>query len=107
MPATATGLGTTSDRLAAMTSEEQLDYVQKYFAPRKGRLQSLEDVYMTILYPAAIGTAPAAVLFSGDSKAYAQNKGLDADHDGSVTVAEAAAKVRAKFEKGIQAGFLG
>ncbi len=38
-----------------MTATEQLDYVQKHFLPHKGKLQDLEDVYMSILYPVAIG----------------------------------------------------
>src|SRR2546427_796322 len=55
MPATAQALGTTTDELCRMTAEEQLDFVAKYFAGRKGQLQTLEDVYMAILWPAAIG----------------------------------------------------
>jgi len=107
MPSTAKGLGTTTEKLAAMSSVEQLDFVQKYFAPRKGTLQSLEDVYMAILYPAAIGSKPGSTLFSGNTPAYTQNRGLDANHDGKITVQEAAAKVQAKFEKGIRAGYFG
>jgi hypothetical protein len=107
MPSTATALGTTTDKLAAMTAVQQLDYVGKYFAPKKDRLQSLEDVYMAILYPAAIGWPSSAALFTGRSITYRQNKGLDANRDGTITVHEAAASVAAKFRKGIQPGYLG
>jgi hypothetical protein len=106
MPSTAVGLGTTSDKLAAMSAEDQLDFVEEYFAPKKGRLESLEDVYMNILLPSAIGHAPTFVLFPAGTKAFDLNKGLDINHDGTITVEEAASKVRAKFEKGIQPGFL-
>jgi hypothetical protein len=90
-----------------MTAVQQLDYVEKYFAPKRSRLQSLEDVYMAILYPAAIGWPSSATLFAGHSVTYRQNKGLDANHDGTITVHEAAASVAAKFRKGIQPGYLG
>ena len=107
MPSTAKGLGTTTELLAKMTATEQLDYVQKYFLPQKGRLHDLEDVYMTILYPAAIGKETDSALFTSPSTVYKQNKGLDADKDGKVTIREAAAKVRAMFHKGLQPGNLG
>ncbi len=55
MPTTAAALGTTTEQLAAMTAEEQLLFVRKYFLPQKGRLHNLGDVYMAILWPAAVG----------------------------------------------------
>jgi hypothetical protein len=96
MAATAIGLGTTTAALAAMTAVDQLDFVEKYFNPFNGRLKTIEDTYMAILFPAAIGKDNTFVLFSKPSKAYAQNAGLDADKDGNVTKAEAAAMVKAK-----------
>jgi len=107
MPSTATNLGTSTTALAAMTPEDQLDYVEKYFAPNKNKLSSLEDVYMAILWPAAIGKPNTFVLFSKPSAAYNQNSGLDADNDGNVTKAEAAAMVRAKLVKGQGANYIG
>jgi len=107
MPSTATALGTSTGALAAMTPEAQLDYVEKYFASYKNQLHSLEDVYMVILWPAAVGKPNTSILFSKPSAAYEQNKGLDADHDGNVTKQEAAARVRAKLVKGQGAGFIG
>lgn len=35
MPSTAKQLGTTTDKLAAMTEVDQLDYVAKYFVSQK------------------------------------------------------------------------
>ncbi len=107
MPSIAQSLGTTVDALAAMAAEDQLDFVEKYFRPHQGKLVTLEDVYMAILWPAAIGKPDSFVLFSSPSVAYQQNKGLDADHDGSVTKQEAAAMVRAKLLKGQGPGFAG
>jgi hypothetical protein len=107
MPSIANYLATSTSALAAMTPEDQLDYVEKYFAPYKNKLNSLEDVYMAILWPAAIGKPNSLVLFSKPSAAYNQNIGLDADNDGSVTKAEAAARVRDKLVKGQGANYMG
>ncbi|MCX2783514.1 hypothetical protein OQJ46_11015 [Microbulbifer thermotolerans] len=107
MPRTAKGLGTTTEALAKMTAEKQLDYVEKYFLPYKGKLKTLEDIYMAILYPAAIGMDPAAALFRQGSKTYEQNSGFDKNKDGVITPAEISVKVRQKYEKGLQKGYLG
>jgi len=100
MPATARDLGTTTDVLAKMTAVQQLDYVEKYFRPYYKRINSLSDMYMAILLPKYVGQPDDAVLFSGGT-AYRQNAGLDANKDGKITKAEASAKVRAKWEKGL------
>lgn len=63
MPTTAKGLGTSVEKLAAMSATKQLDYVKKYFKRFKGKLSTLEDVYLAILYPAAIGMSKEATLF--------------------------------------------
>lgn len=103
MPDTAVGLGTTSAKLAAMTAEAQLDYVEKYFAPYRGKLKTLADLYMAILWPAAVGKPMDAVLWDKASKptTYRQNAGLDANRDGVITKIECAGKVYAKLEKGL------
>jgi hypothetical protein len=100
MPSTAGHLGTSTDALAAMTAEEQLTYVKAYFQPHRGQLHTLEDLYMAILWPKAIGKPNSYVLFSSPSKTYSQNAGLDLDHDGHITKEEAAAGVLKKLAKG-------
>ncbi len=106
MPSTAKGLGTTSAALAAMTAEDQLEFVEKYF---KGQppVRTLEDVYMAILWPRAVGKPNGYVLFAAPSVQYHLNRGLDRDRDGAVTKAEAAAAVGAKLAKGLGAPFFG
>ncbi|MEN0106516.1 MAG: transglycosylase SLT domain-containing protein [Pseudomonas sp.] len=108
MPSTAQALGTTCQQLAAMSAVKQLDYVEKYFLPRAGKLKSLEDVYMAILWPVAIGKPLDYVLFDKSDpehpKRYIQNAGLDFNRDGKITKAETAVKVRAKLDKGCLAG---
>jgi len=101
MSTTAQALGTTTAKLAAMTAVEQLDFVALYLKPFKGKMQTLSDVYMTILFPAAVGKAEAFVLFQKPSARYAKNKGLDVNQDGAVTKGEAASKVQDKLAKGL------
>lgn len=100
MPSTARGLGTTTNDLAAMTAEQQLDYVERYFRGYANRLGTLEDVYMAILWPRAVGQPDSTVLFSQPSRAYTMNRGLDSNSDGSVTKTEAASPARRKLTKG-------
>jgi hypothetical protein len=102
MPSTAQALGTTTTGLAAMSAEQQLAFVERYFAPFRGKLATLEDVYMAILWPRAVGQPNSYVLFSrsGKPRTYQQNAGLDRDGDGNVTKQEAASVVAAKLAKG-------
>lgn len=108
MPATARALGTTTDALAAMSAEDQLNYVYKYFEPYKGRLRNLSDLYMAILWPKAVGKPDDYVLFQGPgSITYRQNAGLDANRDARVTKAETAAKLYAMRAEGLRPGNVG
>ena len=94
MPATAKGLGTTTAALAEMSAESQLDFVEKHFRPFRGRLDTIEDTYMAVLLPKAVGKGPDFVLFQKPSVAFTQNRGLDIDGDGRITVFDASFKVR-------------
>jgi hypothetical protein len=90
-------LDTTVEYLATLTRAQQMDWVLKYF--KKGPIAklssvTLEDLYMAILWPAAVGKPDSYVLFSEGSLAYKQNDKLDKNNDGNITKAEAAAKVR-------------
>jgi peptidoglycan hydrolase-like protein with peptidoglycan-binding domain len=106
MPKTAKALGTSTAELAKMTAEEQLRYVAAYFKWHP-HVRTLEDTYMAILWPAAVGKPNDHVLFRDPSRQYSQNSGLDSDRDGRVTKAEAAAKVRARLVEGLKANNLG
>jgi hypothetical protein len=105
MPSTAQALGTTTERLVAMSAVRQLEFVEKYFIWTKGRLNTLEDVYMAILWPSAIGKPQNYVLFDKNDpahpKRYIQNAGLDFNKDGLITKAEAARKVQIRLDEGL------
>lgn len=109
MPETAEDFGTTTEDLAKMKPVDQLDYVRKYFQHRKGKLHTLEDMYMAILYPSLIGKNPKTVVFrAGDgTKKYKQNKGLDTDNNREITICEISAVVRSKYKKGLSKGYYG
>lgn len=101
--ATARGLGTTTEALARMSRTEQLQYVDKYLSDKGIEGKGFDDLYMAILFPAAVGKSNDFVLFGqgatypgfgAGSRAYSQNSGLDTNRDGSITKAEAAAKAK-------------
>lgn len=104
MPATAGSLGTSTEELKNMTPEQQLEYVAKYFEPYRGKLHLLSDVYMVILWPKAVGQPDATVLWDKNSRptTFKQNAGLDGDHNGSITKAEAASRVHDCYVQGLQ-----
>ena len=105
MPATAAALGTTIENLRLLSATSQLAYVQRYFQPYAPRIHTLSDMYMAILLPSAISKPDDAVLFL-DNVAYRQNAGLDINHDGKITKAEATALVQSKLQRGLQPGFI-
>lgn len=102
MPATARALGTTTTQLAAMSAEDQLNWVYKYFQPFKGRMHTLSDVYMAVLWPAAVGKPDSTILWDKESRptTYRQNAGLDINKDGKITKGEAAVKVYQFLQEG-------
>lgn len=103
MPSTAAAMGTSTAALAAMSAEGQLNYVYRYFLPYKGRLRSLADLYMAILWPRAVGKPDDYILFQGPGTiAYRQNAGLDTNKDGKITKAETVAKLYAMRAEGMR-----
>ena len=106
MPSTARKLGTTTTALAAMTAEDQLNFVYKYFEPYKGKLKTINDIYMAILWPRAVGKPDDHVLWT-KAKApttFRQNAGLDYNKDGTITKGEASRKVAKLLYEGLEPG---
>jgi hypothetical protein len=102
MPRTAEELDTTTHRLARMSAVDQLDYVEKYLTPFKGRMHDLPSAYMAVLYPRAVAKPGEYVLFRKGSRAYKLNRGLDLNGDGRVTKTEAAARVATLLDEGLR-----
>lgn len=103
MSSTAVALGTSTAKLAAMSPEDQLNYVYKYFRPFAGRLNNLGDIYMAILWPKGVGQSDTYVLWDKASKptTFRQNAGLDINKDGKITRAECLSKIKGKLTKGL------
>lgn len=111
LDATAHTLGTSTAALAAMSREKQLEYVWLYFRDflkATGKpLKTLEDVYMVIHWPAAVGKPNEATMYVKGTSAFAANAGLDLNHDGVITKAEAGRLVRQKLARGLTTEFFG
>lgn len=109
MPATARGLGTSTDALAQMNSVEQLRFVEAYFAQPmyRGQLSTLEGVYTAVLSgratadPNATLTTPAGNQFVRGNPEYTWNAALDLNGDGRITAGEATAQVAARLYGGV------
>ncbi|GEM_PF-1599823 len=86
MPATAKGLGTTTDALAQMSGVEQLKYVEKFFAPNAGKFKSGADLYLNTFWPAALGKGDDYKI--GGAEVARVNKGFDLDKNGQITAGE-------------------
>jgi hypothetical protein len=89
MPATARGLGTSTEALAKMSAVEQLDYVEKYLRQAKsiagiGKDESIDGgtLYALVFMPAHAKKDTLAVKGSG---AYMANSGLDLNGDNRIT----------------------
>jgi len=101
----ASDLGTTVEALAAMSQMDQLQYVFKYFDMRQkqyGIFKRLDDFYLSVFYPKAIGHAPNEKIFEKGTKGYTQNSGLDINRDGVITIAEISARIYASYYEGMQ-----
>ena len=98
MPNTAISLGTTVEILAQMSALEQLEYVYEHLRRNgRGRMVTLSDVYMAVLWPAAVGQPGDHEIWERDcpetGNQYRWNSGLDVNQDGVITVAEATQRV--------------
>ena len=98
-PQTAANLGTSPKALAGMSRSEQLPFVDQYLGGTK--LSGVEnptfnDLYASVLWPAAVGKPDDTVLFSKGSEAYRGNAPLDLNQDGDVTKGEAGTWARNK-----------
>lgn len=89
--------------LAAMTPEEQLRHVVGYFlSVSKGKRDlTLEQTYLLVFAPGYAFKDLGAVAYSAGTAAYTQNKPMDIDQDGRITVGDIARKIRGKYDAAI------
>jgi len=91
--------GITINDLKTMTAVQQLDYVEKYLQPYSGRLQTLGDSYMAVLWPLAIGQSDSYIVFKKGDGYYESNSGLDSNNkDGVVYKGEIATILQNKYD---------
>lgn len=95
MPATARGLGTTTEALSRMSATEQLAYVEKYYAPFKGRINSGTDLYLATFWPAAVGKPDSYNI--GGAEVARVNGIFDLNKNGQITAGEFREYYRRKF----------
>lgn len=102
MPNTARSLGTTTERIKQLDAVEQLYYVQKYFAWKRGKMKSYYDVYAVVFFPAAIGKPDNWILKTPRTLASTiarQNPAINLNKDNEITVAEFKAYVKKTIPK--------
>ena len=87
-----TGKRYTTEDILSMDALEQLDVVYLH-CKGNGNINTLSDLYMSVLCPAAVGKDENYCLYSKGTDEYEANKGLDLNGDGIITKAEATEKV--------------
>ena len=92
---TARSLGTSAAAVRRMSPVEQLRFVERYFTPFKGQLNSLADVYLAVFRGFIMRGGPDTVVAplnssSKERQAYSLNRGLDLNRDHRITKNEIA-----------------
>lgn len=54
IPSTAKRMGTSTSAIYQMSALQQLDLVEQYFAPYRGKLNTVQGVFMAVFYPKAM-----------------------------------------------------
>lgn len=83
----------TTQEFGNLSDIQQLPYVEKYYAPYKGKLVNKAAIYTATFLPADIDMAadPTAVLVDKNGRrgwAYSPNASFDTNHDLKITVSE-------------------
>jgi hypothetical protein len=102
LPPTATNLRTSTGELAKMDAVTQLNFVEKYLQPFRGRIGNLEDLVAALEYPAAVGKPNDYVIYRSPSANYQSAKSLDTTGSGVITKEDFASRVRATLDKGLR-----
>lgn len=105
MPSTAAKLGTSTTALKNMSLAEQQTYVYQYLLPYKGRMKSLEDTYLAIFFPSAMGQADSYIVGSKEGSdfqqaVYRQNSAFDKLGTGAIRRENIVSTIRAVYNSG-------
>ncbi|MVM34873.1 hypothetical protein GO755_32895 [Spirosoma sp. HMF4905] len=98
--------GVTLAQLKAMDAVTQLDWVEKYLTPYKGKMTDLYNLYLAVFAPAYIGRPDAQKVYASPSAAYSANAALDTNKDGVITVGEIKQVITRYIPAGYDAGTL-
>jgi hypothetical protein len=100
MPDTLTGLGWRNgpDEFQILSAEEQLPFIEKYFAPHVSQgLGSAGRLYQTTFLPATFSGSQESTVIAApegpNSSAYKANPLLDSNRDGKITVSDLTARI--------------
>lgn len=89
LPEVAKGLGTTTEKIKAMSAAEQVPLVVKYLKDRGITAESSpDDYYMAVAAPGFIGKPDSTVVYPKDSKAWEQNPAWRPKDGGDITVGD-------------------
>jgi RHS repeat-associated protein len=92
----------TKESVSKMTAVEQLNLVQKYYQLpilKNKTFKEIEDYAIATFAPAYMGKGSSTVIYKTGDKGYKQNKALDTNGDGNITVGEVGAKYGKKYVK--------
>ena len=87
--------------LLTLTPVQQLEFVDMFFAPYKGKINSLLDLRIITFWPAALGEGPDYVL-PMSPKTYAANIRGDLNRDGKITIREVGDHITQVYNEGIE-----
>jgi len=93
-------------KLLSMSFQEQLPLVEKYFAPYRSRMTGVEDTYLAVFYPAAIGTNPDHIVGRPGSAVYEQNQVFDPEKKGYITTDDITSTIRKRLTAAKNAGVI-
>ena len=100
MPATLVGLGWTAgpDAFRNLGAEQQLPFVERYFAPHSNQgLTSAGQLYQATFLPATLPGSNKSTIIAApqgpNANAYRENRVLDTNQDGRITVSDLTARI--------------
>ena len=107
MPQTLKNYNIDPQSFGKLSDVQQLDYVEKFYSPHKGRLNTIGDVYMATFLPKFVGKPEDTIIAQKDNmdfisrsegltydKVYRYNKGFDYDKDGIIRISDVSNKVK-------------